>query len=231
MLIAGNGPLNLQLACELLAGGVTVAAVVEAAPRPGAAAGFGSGGACCGPRRTWLREGLATSRRLRRAGVPVLWGSRVVALEGDRSVSPRCAWPRRRASRRIAADVVALNMGFQPEVGLARALGVPHRFVDVGIGHLATETDEDGRTAVAGVFAVGDGASLGGARVALARGRLAGLAAAARSRLFHRRQRIGPPRIWRGRENSRPRCGGCSRRRGSTPPRSPTTPSSAAARR
>ena len=53
-----------------------------------------------------------------------------------------------------------------------------HRFVDVGLGHLATETDEDGRTSVAGVFAVGDGARLGGARVAMARGRLAGLAAA-----------------------------------------------------
>ena len=36
----------------------------------------------------------------------------------------------------------------------------------------------EGRTAVAGVFAVGDGAALGGARVAQARGRLAGLAAA-----------------------------------------------------
>jgi glycine/D-amino acid oxidase-like deaminating enzyme len=75
-------------------------------------------------------------------------------------------------------DVVALNLGFQPEVGLARALGLPHRFVDIGAGHLATETDVDGRTAMAEVFAVGDGASLGGARVAMARGRLAGLAAA-----------------------------------------------------
>jgi NADPH-dependent 2,4-dienoyl-CoA reductase/sulfur reductase-like enzyme len=34
VLIAGNGPLNLQLACELLACGVRPLAVVEAAPRP-----------------------------------------------------------------------------------------------------------------------------------------------------------------------------------------------------
>ncbi len=39
-------------------------------------------------------------------------------------------------------------------------------------------TDDDGRTSVEGVFAVGDGAALGGARVAMARGGLAGLAAA-----------------------------------------------------
>src|SRR6185437_8866805 len=38
--------------------------------------------------------------------------------------------------------------------------------------------DEDGRTPVEGVFAVGDGAAIGGSRVAMARGRLAGLAAA-----------------------------------------------------
>ena len=43
-------------------------------------------------------------------------------------------------------DVVALNLGFQPETGLARALGAKQRFVDVGLGHLASETDEDGRT-------------------------------------------------------------------------------------
>ena len=38
VLIAGNGPLNLQLACELLAAGVRPVAVVEAAAAPGLAA-------------------------------------------------------------------------------------------------------------------------------------------------------------------------------------------------
>ncbi len=37
VLIAGNGPLNLQLAAELIEGGAEVVAVVEAAPRPGPA--------------------------------------------------------------------------------------------------------------------------------------------------------------------------------------------------
>jgi NADPH-dependent 2,4-dienoyl-CoA reductase/sulfur reductase-like enzyme len=34
VLIAGNGPLNLQLACELIAGGAQVLAVAESAPHP-----------------------------------------------------------------------------------------------------------------------------------------------------------------------------------------------------
>ena len=38
VLIAGSGPLNLQLACELLACGVKPVAVLEAAPRPALAA-------------------------------------------------------------------------------------------------------------------------------------------------------------------------------------------------
>ncbi len=176
MLIAGSGPLNLQLACELLAGGVKPLAVVEASPRPGPAAW----------RQAWtmartapdlVREGIGMLLTLKRAGVPVLWSARVTELRGDERV--RSAHVAGRAiDRSYDVDVVALNLGFQPETGLARALGAKQRFVDVGLGHLASETDEDGRTSVAGVFAVGDGASLGGARVAMARGRLAGLAAA-----------------------------------------------------
>ena len=175
-LIAGTGPLNLQLACELLSCGVTPVAVVEAAPRPSFAAW----------RDAWhmlryapdlLRDGLVMHARLLRAGVPLLWATRPLAIEGDHHVrAVRIAGPA--GEQTLPADILALNMGFQPETGLARALGIPHRFVDSGLGHLATETDADGRTALSSVFAVGDGASLGGARAAMARGRIAGLAAA-----------------------------------------------------
>lgn len=177
VLIAGSGPLNLQLACELLAGGVSVAAIVEAAPRPGLAQARHVWAMWrAAPGLAWL--GLSYMRRLRRAGVPILWGSRVISLEGEGGRVARTVIATPDGERQIAAPVVALNLGFQPETGLARALDLPHRFVDIGLGHLATVADADGRTSIASVFAVGDGASLGGARVALARGRLAGLAAA-----------------------------------------------------
>jgi glycine/D-amino acid oxidase-like deaminating enzyme len=176
VMIAGNGPLNLQLACELLAGGVQVTAVVEAAPRPGAAA-LRLAWTMLRSDSTLAWQGIRYLATLSRAGVSVLWDSRIAALEGDsRVAAARIATPA--GERRIEAGVVALNLGFQPETGLARALDIPHRFVDVGLGHLATEADADGRTTVAGVFAVGDGAALGGSRIALARGRLAGLTAA-----------------------------------------------------
>ncbi|HEX3398760.1 MAG TPA: FAD-dependent oxidoreductase [Acetobacteraceae bacterium] len=176
VLIAGSGPLNLQLACELLAGGVKPIAVVESAPRPTLAA-WREAWAMARAAPDLVREGFGMLVALKRAGVPVLWSSRVKRLYGEGRVQSAYV-----ASKTMdgtyEVDVVALNLGFQPETGLARALGARQRFVDVGLGHLASETDADGRTSVDAVFAVGDGASLGGSRVAMARGRLAGLAAA-----------------------------------------------------
>ena len=81
--------------------------------------------------------------------MPVLWGSTPLACEGEgRFATLVLATPAGEA--RIAADACALNLGFQPETGLARALGAAHRFVDDGLGRLETVTDEDGRTSLPG---------------------------------------------------------------------------------
>jgi glycine/D-amino acid oxidase-like deaminating enzyme len=172
VLIAGNGPLNLQLACECLAAGIRPVAVLEAAGRPGPFQWPDS------IKMSWFapdlfRDGREMLRTLKQAGVPFLWNTVLDRLEGEDRVVCAVA-----GNRRFEVDTVALNMGFQPETGLARALGVPHRFIKRGAGYLATETDEEGRTAVAGVYAAGDGAVLGGARIAQQRGWLAGAAAA-----------------------------------------------------
>jgi glycine/D-amino acid oxidase-like deaminating enzyme len=170
VVIAGNGPLNLQLACELVEGGVEVAAVIEAAPRPGfrdwrQAVTL----AARSPDLAW--DGVRYLAVLKRAGVKVIWG----ALPERITPEPLTLHA---GGQAFVADCVALNLGFQPETGLARALGCAHRVTDSGLGRLETVTDEEGRTDVAGVFAIGDGAAIGGSRIALSRGRLAGLAAA-----------------------------------------------------
>ena len=70
----------------------------------------------------------ATCGALKRAGVPVLWGSSILGCEGERPLR-RAARSRTPAGeRRIEAGVAALNIGFQPETGLARALGCAQRF-------------------------------------------------------------------------------------------------------
>lgn len=176
VVIGGSGPLNLQLACELVAGGVRVAAVVEAAPKPGLSA-WRDAVTLAAASPDLAFDGVRYLRALNRAGVPVLWDARLIGCEGEaRFAALRVATPN--GERRIAADVAALNLGFQPETGLARALGCAQRYVDQGLGRIETETDAEGRASIGGVFAIGDGAALAGSRVALARGRLAGLAAA-----------------------------------------------------
>jgi glycine/D-amino acid oxidase-like deaminating enzyme len=176
VVIAGNGPLNLQLAVELVEGGVEVAAVLEAAPKPGFRALREAGRlARFAPDLAW--DGLRYLAVLKRAGVPVIWGATALEAEGEgRFAALRAATPE--GELRIAAEACALNYGFQPETGLARALGCAHRFEGSGLGRLETVIGLDGRTSVSEVFAIGDGAQVGGARVALARGRLAGISAA-----------------------------------------------------
>ena len=123
-------------------------------------------------------DGLRYLRQLRRAGVPVLWGATHPGLRGRGALRRAAAGdPGRRTAPR--------RRGLRAEHGLPAgdragpALGAEHRFVDAGLGRLETVAAEDGRTSLETVFATGDGAAIGGARIALARGRLAGLAAAA----------------------------------------------------
>ena len=186
VVVAGNGPLNLQLAAELLTGGATVLAVLESAPRPGLRQWRELlRAARCGA--DLLLDGAAYLARLRRHGVPVLWGHTVSSAQGDDQSGLRRVQVSRLDVRGYAetgseqvfeADALCVGYGFIPAVELARMLGCRHQFVARHLGYLATATDEDGATSIPGVFVVGDGADLGGSRVALARGSLAGYAAA-----------------------------------------------------
>ena len=94
---------------------------------------------------------------------------------------------------------------------------------------METLTDASGRTSLAEVFAIGDGARFGGAHAAMAQGVLAAAAIAADLGL-----KIAEPREARRAQRRAARFQaalGCSRRRRSTPTRSTTAPSSVAARR
>lgn len=169
IVIAGNGPLCLQTAAELLDGGANVVAVLESASRPTAArlpellqAGWAAPGLLAG--------GARLVSRLK----PLMhWRRRVTRLLGDHRVLRVEA-----ADLAIDADVVALGYGFSSSSELARSLGCRHHFVPRGNGSMETSTDADGRTSVPEVFAIGDGARFGGAQAAMASGSIAAAAIA-----------------------------------------------------
>ncbi len=147
---------------------LAAAAALPRAPRP----------ICC------ARAG-AICASLRARNVPLLWGHAVVAAEGTDELQAvqaarldayGAATPS--PALRFEADTLCLGYGFIPSTELARMLGCEHRVADRHLGYLATVTGDDGATSLPGVFVVGDGADMGGSRVALARGTLAGVAAA-----------------------------------------------------
>lgn len=180
VLIAGNGPLNLQLASELQAGGATVVAVVEAAAEPSLAmlpsllhmAVSAPGLVVDGLRYRWT---------LHQGGGRMIHQATVSGIEakGESLQVSLCNAQGQALTEQFEVDCVCLGYGFEPANELLRALGCSHDY-DSSRRQLVTRRDADGQTDIAGVFALGDCTGLGGAKVALAEGRLVGLQAAAR---------------------------------------------------
>lgn len=184
VLVAGNGPLNLQLALELIAGGVDVVGVVETA-RPPWQRNLLDSLRLAVHGADLLRDGLGYLARLRGAGVPVYWRHAVVEARGDAQFREAVIMqldakgnPLPGTEKTLSADVLTLGHGFIPSVEIARALGCRLKFSERHIGYLTVETGDEGRTTVPGIYAIGDGADLGGARVAHWRGQIAGLTVA-----------------------------------------------------
>jgi thioredoxin reductase len=180
ILVSGNGPLNMQVAAELVDGGATVVGVAELAeaPGPGRLRGL-TRMALADP--GLIRDGLRYRATLARAQVPLMYGSVVVRVEGaDRARAAAVmsvgqdGRPQAGTERRFELDAVCVGFGFTPSTDIARALGCRHAASSPG-GDLVTVADERGATSRERVWVVGDGAGIRGARHAQAQGELAGL--------------------------------------------------------
>lgn len=184
VVVSGNGPLNLQFAADLLAGQGRVVSVLERAAKPGIRH--------LRPILTMLKAapGLLWQGRhylgvLKKHRVPVRWGYEVVAAHGqqrlERITVMRVDADGRRipdSREEIECDVLCLGHGFIPSADIARMLGCEQQLSTTPFSTPTIKTDAAGATSVEGVYVVGDGARLGGAQVAQARGLLAGIAAA-----------------------------------------------------
>lgn len=180
VLVAGNGPLNLQVALEMQRAGATVVAVAESARAPGLAS-LGDAVRLLLASPGLALDGLGYMAALRRAGVPVLFQrvlKSVEAVEGGLRASLAAVGDEGGpAERTVAVDAVCAGYGFQPGNEVLRCLGCRHRH-DERRGHLVTVRDEHCETTVAGIYAIGDCCGLGGAPAALEEGLIAATAAA-----------------------------------------------------
>nr|WP_246272787.1 FAD-dependent oxidoreductase [Oricola thermophila] len=178
IVVAGNGPLNLQVAAELLAGGANVVAVAEAA-RLTTPSKIGALLRATIHAPALIAAGARYRTILARKGVPLVEGAVVTAIEGRENVEKIRLTRTNGAGRDIVfeTDAVCLGYGFDPSDEIARQLGVDLVAAPNGNG-LVISRDDDGWTGVPGLFVAGDGAAIEGAAAARGTGALAGMAAA-----------------------------------------------------
>jgi thioredoxin reductase len=184
VLVAGNGPLNIQLAAELSRAGGDVVALVELA-RITSPAHVADLVRMTAASPQLVREGVGYLAALRRAKVPMLTGRTVVRVEGgeraERAVVARLdadGRPIAGTEQNFDIDAVCIGLGFMPGNEIARLIGAQHTVDPATGGYVVTRTDR-GRTSIDGVWVVGDGAEVRGAKVAENAGVLVGADVAA----------------------------------------------------
>ncbi len=168
ILVAGNGPLNFQVAVELARAGAEIVAVLEAAAAPGIST-FPSLAAMALAAPGLMRQGFGYLRELKRRNVPVHWPASIGEIAPGLAATA--------GHLRFEADVVCLGYGFLPGNEILRLLGCRHDY-DPQRRHLVTRRDAAMRTSVPQVFAAGDCCGLGGAQAAMAEAVIAGITAA-----------------------------------------------------
>jgi NADPH-dependent 2,4-dienoyl-CoA reductase/sulfur reductase-like enzyme/ferredoxin len=180
VLVAGNGPLNIQVARELLRAGCEVVALVEAAPALGPANALDAARMARAAPRLAL-DGAAMLTALRRARVPMLHGYVVTRIDGEDKARTATVGRLDRegdvvpgSEQTFDVDAVCLGYGFLPQAEAARALGCAME--SSADGTIGVVRDDAGRTSIDDVQVIGDGGGLGGARIAMAQGVLAGAA-------------------------------------------------------
>ena len=173
--LVGSGPLIYLVAAQMVRAGVPPLALVETQTRrdlwrglphlPRAILGMG-----------YLLKGVGLLGELRRAGVPRFIGASGIVIEGsDHAAAVR--YVSGGASHRIACETVLLHHGVVPNTQASRSLNLPHVW-NAAQRCFQPVVDTWGRSAAPGVFIVGDGAGIAGARAATLTGSLAALAIA-----------------------------------------------------
>ena len=180
-LVCGVGPLLYAVASAILKEGAEVAAVVDAAS-------FGEWVSCLtrmASRPDLTARGARWLWMLRRAGVPVLYRTKIIEARGtdavtEAVVAPVNAQGQRQVgarTRSFAVDSVAVGHGLVPGTEASRLLKAKQVF-RAERGGWTAEHDADGLTSIANFYVAGDGAGVAGAAAAEESGSLAGLAAA-----------------------------------------------------
>lgn len=165
--LAGQGPLLLLYANQVLDTGGRIAGVIDLSDRFAALKAAGRLALGAMPD---IRKGLAWRRRLHAAGVR--W-ERAASIRANGDTTLRSVTFATGAKERTEpADMLLLHDGVIPSVQMTRALGVAHGWSEAQRCWCPV-VDEWGRTSVPDVLVAGDATGVGGAQAALLSGRIA----------------------------------------------------------
>lgn len=180
VLLAGTGPLQLVTAANLLDAHMKVICVLEAARLyPSIDGGIALVG-------QWgrIREGSRSIAQLFWHRVPYRVGWGILRAHGREQVEGatiaqlNSEWqPIPGSEQEVSCDTICTGYGFIPFNALAKMAGA--KFVwDTALGGEVPVRDEYFRTSIPGIYAIGDSAGIGGYRMALYEGAIAGASAA-----------------------------------------------------
>jgi thioredoxin reductase/bacterioferritin-associated ferredoxin len=170
--IAGQGPLLWLLAAQILRLGGRIDRILDTTERrnyfsalPHVFAFLAS---------PYFAKGLALMREVR-AKVPVVSAVSELAAAGDGQLATvtYVAAGRRET---MPTDLLLLHQGVVPNVNLAMAAGIEHRWDERQLCW-SPLLDPNGNSSIEGIAIAGDGAGIGGAEAAVFRGRIAARAA------------------------------------------------------
>ena len=167
--LVGSGPLLYLIAAQMVRAGTPPAAMIETQVRSDTIRALRHVG---GAIRGWpyMAKGLKMLAEIKRAKVPRYTGATEIAIEGD-GKAEAVTFTHKGRRQRIVSEAVFLHHGVVPNTQAARSLGVSHRW-DAAQSAFVPELNEWGQSDVSGVFIAGDGAGIGGAKVAEHTGRL-----------------------------------------------------------
>ncbi|RKE84660.1 FAD-dependent oxidoreductase [Rhizobium sp. AG855] len=169
--LAGNGPLMLLFASQLLRLGVEITAILDTSPgKIGIAAAFAH---LPGLLRNLdkVSKGLRLMRDISRAGIPVHRNVSSLSASGHGCVDA-VRFEADGAEHHLEVDTLLVHEGIIPNTQLPRALGCAHVWDD-GQKCLRPQIDRFGESSISHVYIVGDGAAINGAIAAPASAEIA----------------------------------------------------------
>lgn len=164
VLMVGAGNIGLIVSYQLMQAGVSVEAIIDAAPRIG---GY-----------------LVHASKIRRMGVPILTRHTVKKAIGNDYLEGAVIWsldenwtPIKNSEKSIVADVMCISVGLSPLADLLWQINCEMKFI-AQLGGYVPIRDENLQTSKSGVFVAGDLSSVEEASSAMVEGYLAGLSSA-----------------------------------------------------